>query len=628
MRDGRGGGSSVHSVIVETAVADPLTGTVLDRRYRVGARIARGGMSVVYAGIDLRLDRQVAIKVMDAGLARDPVFVERFSREARAAARLAHVNAVAVYDQGTDGGHVFLVMELVRGRTLRELLGEHGRLPAEAAVSVLEPVLAVLAAAHRLGLVHRDVKPENVLLSDDGVIKVADFGLVRAVAAGSTSTQSGVVFGTAGYLAPEQVAHGRADPRSDVYSAGILLYELLTGSAPYTGDSAVAVAYRHVHDDVPAPSRTVPGLPPELDQLVLRATRRNPDARPADAGAFLAELAGIRAALGLRRVPMPIRTGRPPRALPAPDGSTPRAGQPVRVGPPPGGDRPGADRSTWGGWAGPAAGAGAAAAGAGAAGGGPRATAALPRLAAGQGRPGGAGWRPPARRNEQRAHRRRLIVGLLAVLVLGAMAAGASWWYGSGRFVAVPPLAGLTQQQAVTQATAAHLRVRFGAAEFSATVAAGRVIRTDPGAGDLVRRDSTILVLPSRGVAPVRVPEVVGQSRDDAQRAITRAGLKATVTEQFSATVPEGSVISQQPRGRAVPRGSTVALVVSKGPDLVRVPRVIGQSVGDATATLEQQGFTVQRHDFLGGVLGRVVRQNPGGGKRVARGATVTLDVF
>jgi serine/threonine-protein kinase len=586
-------------VIVETAVADPLTGTVLDRRYRVGARIARGGMSVVYAGIDLRLDRQVAIKVMDAGLARDPVFVERFSREARAAARLAHVNAVAVYDQGTDGGHVFLVMELVRGRTLRELLGEHGRLPAEAAVSVLEPVLAVLAAAHRLGLVHRDVKPENVLLSDDGVIKVADFGLVRAVAAGSTSTQSGVVFGTAGYLAPEQVAHGRADPRSDVYSAGILLYELLTGSAPYTGDSAVAVAYRHVHDDVPAPSRTVPGLPPELDRMVLRATGRNPDARPADAGAFLAELAGIRAALGLRRVPLPIRTGRVSRALPA-------AGA-------------------------PAAGTGAAG-GAGAAGGGPRATAALPRLTgrptAGRGRPGGAGRPPPARRNEQRAHRRRLVVGLLAVLVLGAMAAGASWWYGSGQFVAVPPLAGLTQQQAVTQATAAHLRVRFGAAEFSATVPAGRVIRTDPGAGDLVRRDSTILLLPSRGVAPVRVPEVVGQSRDDAQRAITRAGLTATVTEQFSATVPEGSVISQQPRGRAVPRGSTVALVVSKGPDLVRVPRVIGQSVGDATAALEQQGFTVQRHDFLGGVLGRVVRQNPGGGKRVARGATVTLDVF
>jgi beta-lactam-binding protein with PASTA domain len=575
------------------------------------------------------------------------------------------------------------VMELIRVRTLRDLLAELHRLPAEAAVSLLEPVLAVLAAAHRVGLVHRDVKPENVLLSDDGVVKVADFGLARAVAAASTSTQSGVVFGTAGYLAPEQVAHGRADPRSDVYSAGILLYELLTGTAPYTGDSAVAVAYRHVHDDVPAPSRAVPGLPPELDRLVLRATRRDPAARPADAGAFLAELAAVRAELGLRRVPMPIRTGRSPRALPS-------------TGAGPGGPTGGPAGGPAGGWsAGPvgmpaAAGMGAArtgAAGMGATGmgataavpvrpgdaGGPRSTAALPRLAGGpavtgrvrprsapgrpasgqpapgrrasgqpasgrrtsgrraSGRPASGRWGPagPASgRREQRAHRRRLVVGLLAVLLLGGAAAGAAWWYGSGRFVEVPRLTGLTQKQAVTQATAAHLRVRFGAAEFSDTVAADRVIRTDPGAGDLVRRDSTIVVLPSRGQAPVRVPEVVGQTRDDALRSIAGAGLKATVTDAFSATVPAGSVVSQQPRGRAVPRGSTVALVVSKGPDLVAVPRVTGRSVADATATLQQNGFTVQPHEFLGGVLGRVFRQSPGGGRQVARGSTVTIDVF
>jgi serine/threonine-protein kinase len=217
---------------------------------------------------------------------------------------------------------------------------------------------------------------------------------------------------------------------------------------------------------------------------------------------------------------------------------------------------------------------------------------------------------------------------VLAVLVLGAMAAGASWWYGSGRFVEVPPLAGLTEKQAMTEATAAHLRVRFGTGEFSDTVPTGRVVRTDPGAGDLVRRDSTIMVLPSRGRAPIPVPEVVGQGRDDALRVITRAGLKATVTEQFSATVPDGSVISQRPRGRAVPRGSTVALVVSKGPDLVAVPRVIGQSAGSATANLKQLGFDVQQHEFFGGLLGRVFRQNPGGGRRLPRGSTVTLDVL
>jgi serine/threonine-protein kinase len=588
---------------VETAVADPLTGQVLDRRYQVGGRIARGGMSVVYAGVDLRLDRQVAIKVMDATLARDPAFVDRFTREAKSAAKLGHPNAVAVYDQGADGGHVFLVMELVRGRTLRDLLAERGPLPPDTAVSLLEPVLAVLAAAHRSGLVHRDVKPENVLLSDDGVVKVADFGLARAVAAASTSTQSGVVFGTAGYLAPEQVAQGRADQRSDVYSAGILLYELLTGVVPYHGDSAVAIAYRHVHEDVPAPSRAVPGIPAPLDALVLRATRRDPAARPADAGAFLAQLGAVRAELGLRRVQLPIRTGRLPRPLPGPPGLAVPTG---RAGTPFGADRTAGQH------------------------GGQNVTAALPRLAGGPPSPA-PGDRPGARprtNREQRAHRRRLIVGLVAVLLLGATAAGAAWWYGSGRFVSVPPLSGLTKQEVINQARAAHLKVKFGAAEYSDKVAAGRVVRTDPGAGDLVRRDSTILVLPSRGRAPVPVPDVVGQNQDDAVRAIKKAGLTVSISNEYSGTVPEGSVVSQQPRGKAVPRGSAVALVVSRGPDLVQVPGVTGQSAADATRTLQEHGFTVAQHEFFGSVLHRVFRQSPGGGKRAPRGSTVTIDVF
>ncbi|MEN3358297.1 MAG: eukaryotic-like serine/threonine-protein kinase [Mycobacteriales bacterium] len=577
-------------------MADPLTGQVLDRRYQIGGRIARGGMSVVYAGVDLRLDRQVAIKVMDANLARDPVFVDRFTREAKAAARLAHANAVAVYDQGADGGHVFLVMELVRGRTLRDLLAERGPLPPDTAVSLLEPVLAVLATAHRSGLVHRDAKPENVLLSDDGVVKVADFGLARAVAASSTSTQSGVIFGTAGYLAPEQVAHGRADQRSDVYAAGILLYELLTGVAPYRGGPAVAIAYRHVHEDVPPPSRAVPGIPAPLDALVLRATRRDPGARPPDAGAFLAQLGAVREELGLRRVPMPVRTGR----RPSPSGLAVPTGRAVRPA--------GADRIA----------------------GQPNVTAVLPRLAGGPPSPypaGPPGRRPPTNR-EQRAHRRRLIVGLVAVLLLGATAAGAAWWYGSGRFVPVPQLAGLTQQQAISQARAAHLKVKFGASEYSDRVPVGRVLRTEPGAGDLARRDSTILLLPSRGLAPIPVPDVVGQSQDDAVHAIQKAGLTVNVSDEFSGAVPAGSVISQQPHGTAVPRGSAVALVVSKGPDLVRVPQVTGQSAGDATRVLQDHGFTVNRHEFFGGLLHRVFRQSPGGGKRVPRGSAVSIDVF
>ena len=219
---------------VSAVTTDPLVGTVLDRRYRVDAPLARGGMSTVYAGTDLRLDRRVAVKVMAPALAHDPSFSERFVREARSAARLSHANVVAVFDQGAEdtraGRVVFLVMELVRGSTLRDVLRERGRLRPDEAVSVLEPVLAALAAAHRAGIVHRDVKPENVLLSADGTVKVVDFGLARAVAAPSSSTQAGVVLGTVAYVAPEQVSRGGADARTDVYSAGIMLYELLTGA--------------------------------------------------------------------------------------------------------------------------------------------------------------------------------------------------------------------------------------------------------------------------------------------------------------------------------------------------------------------------------------------------------------
>ena len=243
---------------MDTTVSDPLVGQVLDGRYHVGPRLARGGMAVVYEAHDNRLDRTIALKVMHPTLADDEEFVTRFIREAHSAARLSHPNVVAVYDQGADQGHVFLAMELVRGRTLRDLIRTQGHLTLE----VLEPVLAALGAAHQAGLIHRDVKPENVLLSDDGRVKVADFGLARAVTgANSHTTTSGILMGTVAYLSPEQVTRGVADPRSDVYAAGILLFEMLTGVKPYDGDTAIQVAYRHVHDDVPAPSSLVPGLP-------------------------------------------------------------------------------------------------------------------------------------------------------------------------------------------------------------------------------------------------------------------------------------------------------------------------------------------------------------------------------
>ena len=285
---------------------DPLDGALLDGRYRVEDKIATGGMSTVYRGLDIRLDRPVALKVMDARYAHDSQFLTRFQREARAVARLKDPGLVAVYDQGLDAAHPFLVMELVEGGTLRELLRERGPMPPHAAAAVLRPVLGGLAVAHRAGLVHRDIKPENVLISDDGEVKLADFGLVRAMAeAGITSTS--VILGTAAYLSPEQVSSGAADPRSDVYAVGILAYELITGATPFSGDNPLAVAYLRMDHDVPHPSSAITGVPTQFDEFVARATTRNPDDRYADAAEMAEDLDAIAAELALPkfRVPAP-----------------------------------------------------------------------------------------------------------------------------------------------------------------------------------------------------------------------------------------------------------------------------------------------------------------------------------
>lgn len=287
-------------------VRDPLDSMLLDGRYLLQAKIASGGTSTVYRGIDIRLDRPVAVKVMDSRYAGDDQFLTRFQLEARSVARLKDPGLVAVYDQGLDARHPFLVMELIEGGTLRELLAERGPMPPHAVVAVLRPVLSGLATAHRAGLVHRDVKPENVLISDDGDVKIADFGLVRAVAAaGITSTS--VILGTAAYLSPEQVRDGDASPRSDVYAAGILTYELLTGRTPFTGDSALSLAYQRLETDVPAASTVITGVPPQFDELVARATVRDAGARYADAMEMAAAVDTIAEELALPpfRVPAP-----------------------------------------------------------------------------------------------------------------------------------------------------------------------------------------------------------------------------------------------------------------------------------------------------------------------------------
>jgi serine/threonine-protein kinase len=288
-------------------VADDLAeGAMLDGRYRVATKIATGGTSTVYRGLDTRLDRPVALKVMDSRYAGDQQFLTRFQMEARAVARLKDPGLVAVYDQGIDGRYPFLVMELVEGGTLRELLTERGPMPPHAVAAVLRPVLGGLAAAHRAGLVHRDVKPENVLISDEGEVKIVDFGLVRAVAAAG-STSASVILGTAAYLSPEQVRDGHASPRSDVYSAGIVAYELLTGQTPFSGDSALTIAYQRLNTDVPQPGTVINGVPAQFDDLVDTATARDPAERYADGHDMGAALAAIVEELALPpfRVPRP-----------------------------------------------------------------------------------------------------------------------------------------------------------------------------------------------------------------------------------------------------------------------------------------------------------------------------------
>ena len=286
--------------------SDPLVGSLLDGRYRVDARIASGGMSTVYRGLDVRLDRPVALKIMDPRYAGDREFLTRFQREARAIARLKDPGLVAIYDQGLDARYPYLVMELIEGGTLRELLRERGPMPPHAMVAVLRPVLSGLGVAHRAGLVHRDVKPENVLISDDGEVKLVDFGLVRAIAdAGITSTS--VILGTAAYLSPEQVAGTATGPRSDVYAAGIMAFELLTGQPPFRGASALAVANPRLDRDVPPPSSGIDGVPPELDEFIARATARDAEGRFADASEMGEELETIADDLALPhfRVPAP-----------------------------------------------------------------------------------------------------------------------------------------------------------------------------------------------------------------------------------------------------------------------------------------------------------------------------------
>ncbi|MFD9371753.1 Stk1 family PASTA domain-containing Ser/Thr kinase [Streptomyces sp. NPDC060020] len=569
---------------MDTTLDDPLVGRVLDGRYRIDARIAAGGMATVYRAVDTRLDRVLALKVMHPALAADAAFVDRFIREAKSVARLAHPNVVAVFDQGTDGPYVYLAMEYVSGCTLRDVLRERGALQPRAALDILEPVLAALGAAHRAGFVHRDMKPENVLIGDDGRVKVADFGLVRSV--DSVTNTTGSVLGTVSYLAPEQIESGVADTRVDVYACGVVLYEMLTGAKPHLGDSPAQVLYQHLNEDVPPPSAAVPGLPVGLDELVAGATARNPELRPSDAVALLGLTREARGRLSdaeLDAVPPQARaevrssaedrTGVIPR---------PVAAQPVNLTsrletlPPP-----------------PAA---------------------------------------PAPHRQAPAGRPRRGVFLVIAGVLLALGVGTGVWYiSSGQFTKVPNLLGKTEAQARSQLSAAGLGVKGVDRKFSDAFERGTVMNTDPPGGRRIRGNDAVTLTISRGPEVVAVPNLKGRPLEEAKAELTKAGLApGIVTQAFSQDVAQGMVISSDPAvGDKRAPDTAVSLVVSKGRP-VQVPTVTGLPVDQATASLEALGLkvvTAPEQVNSPAAAGTVANQSIGAGTQATAGDTVTLTV-
>ncbi|WP_432493190.1 Stk1 family PASTA domain-containing Ser/Thr kinase [Kineococcus gypseus] len=651
---------------MDATLSDPLVGRVLDGRYRVLARIGRGGMGIVYRAEDERLEREVAVKVLRSDLAHDPVARQRFVREAKSAARLAHPGVVSVLDQGVDehdgpgSGTAYLVMELVSGRTLRDVVHERGPLSVGGALDVTAAVLDALAEAHRKGLLHRDVKTGNVLVGDDGRVKVGDFGLARSAGPtqASTAATGAELLGTAEYLAPEQVSRGVADARSDVYGVGVVLFEVLTGAPPFTGDTPLRVAYQHVYDDPPAPSSVVPGVPAAVDRLVLEALAKDPDERPADAGDMLARLRAVRAELTPQELSVRGAGGTGAVA----EGGTLRL------------DLAG-----------------------GAAGG---ATAQGPADGDGPGGPGdaGAAGAVPAGAARPAGRRRRGVPAMVLTLALVAVAAVVSWWFlaGPGAFTTTPDVAARPPEQAASALEAGGFRVqreevfsdtvprdalvgtdpragervrkggtvtlvvslgveqvevpdvvqreraeaerllregRLGvgevAEEWSEDVEAGRVLRSAPAAGQSVPHDSPVALVVSRGREPIGVPDVVGDTLEEAREEIAAAQLVAgEPVQRTSETVPAGRVLSQTPADGTLFRGDAVQLVVSSGPPLVRVPDGLqGRQVEEVRTALEGLGFDVRVENVLGGLFGTVRSVEPGSGQSVPKGSTITLTV-
>jgi eukaryotic-like serine/threonine-protein kinase len=527
-------------------------------------------MGEVFRAHDAVLAREVAIKVLHRSLAGDAAFVDRFRREARAAAALSHPNIVAVYDWGAVDGIYYMVMEYVRGRGVRELLSASGRLEPAQAAEIVRQTLIALESAHKQGMVHRDIKPENILVTNEGVVKVADFGLARAYADGR-ATQAGTVTGTVQYLSPEQIRGEPADPRSDLYSLGVVTYELLTGELPFTGDTAMSIAYKHLSDRVPAPSSRVPAVPPELDAFVASATDKDRELRPESAAEMRRDLETLAASLPSARSLASLVGDLPEVTLD--DG--PPATEAVEL----------------------------------------TATQTIPQVEHGRRR-----WRTI-----------RNAIGIVLLVAAVAAAAWGVWTYLVPHHSTIPTLVGVPVDQAKSELEHMGLVPRVTSGAYSTRVLAGEVLKTTPAAGAVLPRGEVVTIVPSLGPPPVPVPSLRGMTLAKATDALTTAGLTVgQQSQKYSKTVPAGQVIAWSPPSSA-PQGSAVDLVISQGPPPTALPDVTGKTSKDAQKILTGAGFKVTIVPGFSDTIqkGTVMSTTPtgGSGQTAPYGSEVTLKV-
>jgi serine/threonine-protein kinase len=561
-----------------------LSGELIDGRYQLISQIAQGGMASIYSALDTRLDRKVAVKIMHPHLAQDEAFVTRFIREAKAAAALTHPNAVSVQDQGwnTNGvPAVFIVMEMVEGNTLREYLEESGKFSVAQTLQYLTAILGALAAAHKLGIIHRDIKPENILISHDGRIKIADFGLAHGALIGSTLTaESSVVLGSVSYLSPEQVQRGISDSRSDVYSTGILAYELLVGEKPFSGDSPIQIAYMHVNNRVPRVSQSRSDIPKALDELIYSATSSNPDERPRDAGVFLNAIQDIARALDPKRNQLSLELDIPLQKISEKPSRMKKKSKPEPV---------------------------------------KEVTQEKPirEMTAGT-----------KRRISKRVRRNRIIAAMLAV------ALGIGGWYvliGPGSRIVVPSIVGASVEEANAALSPLGLTSEVIEKRFDEEIAAGKILESDPSGGGKIDAGGRVKLVISKGQERYVIPVLTGLTPEAAIKMLTSQPLKsAGLTEEFNSTIPKGLVISTNPsNGQKVKRDTPVAILVSKGVEEIALTTYVGQSGEQAQNELTDAGFNVESTFAYSETIaaGAVISQNPAGAVSLPKGSTITLVV-